>query len=62
MGSLKPRLMYMTTYADMKSHDDHWTAFRNHPDWTALKAKEEYKNNTSKTNAYLLHPTDYSDF
>jgi hypothetical protein len=61
-GSLKPRLMYMTTYADMKSHDDHWNAFRNHPDWTTLKAKPEYQNTTSKTNAYLLHPTSYSDF
>lgn len=61
-GSQKPRLMYMTTYADMKSHDDHWAAFRVHPDWLTLKAKPEYQNNTSKTNPYLLHPTDYSDF
>jgi hypothetical protein len=62
MGSLKPRLMYMTTYADMKSHDEKWAAFRVHPDWLTLKAKPEYANTTSKTNAYLLHPTDYSDF
>jgi len=62
MGSLKPRLMYMTTYADMKSHDEHWNAFRNHPDWATLKAQKEYQNVTSKTNPYLLHPTDYSDF
>ena len=61
-GSKKPRLMYLTTYADMKSHDDHWNAFRNHPDWLSLKAMEEYKNNTSKTAAFLCHPTDYSDF
>ena len=61
-GSQKPRLMYMTTYADMKSHDEHWNVFRVHPDWLTLKAKEEYLNNTSKTKPYLLHPTDYSDF
>jgi hypothetical protein len=61
-GSQKPRLMYLTTYADMKSHDDHWNAFRNHPDWLTLKAKEEYLNNTSKTKAFLCHPADYSDF
>ncbi len=61
-GSLKPRLMYMTTYADMKSHDERWTAFRNHPDWKALSSKEEYAHATSKTKPYLLHPTDYSDF
>jgi hypothetical protein len=61
-GSRKPRLMYMTTYADMKSHDEHWTAFRNSAEWKALSGKEEYKNTTSKTNPYLLHPTEYSDF
>jgi len=62
LGSQRPRLMYMTTYADMKSHDEHWDAFRNHPDWTTLKAQAEYQNTTSKTKPYLLHPTDYSDF
>jgi hypothetical protein len=62
LGSLKPRLMYMTTYADMKSHDEKWAAFRVHPDWMTLKAKPEYASTTSKTNAYLLHPTSYSDF
>lgn len=62
LGSQKPRLMYMTTYADMKSHDEHWNAFRNHPDWKKLSSMEEYKNTTSKTKAFLCHPTDYSDF
>ncbi len=61
-GSLKPRLMYMTTYADMKSHDEHWAAFRAHPDWKVLSAKDEYRNTVTKANPYLLHPTDYSDF
>lgn len=62
LGSQKPRLMYLTTYADMKSHDEHWNAFRNHPDWKKLSSMEEYKNTTSKTKAFLCHPTDYSDF
>lgn len=61
-GSQKPRLIYMTTYSDMKSHDEHWQAFRNSPEWKTLSAKEEYRNTTSKTKAFLLHPTDYSDF
>jgi len=61
-GSLKPRLMYMTTYADMKSHDEHWAAFRAHPDWKTLSSKDEYKNTVTKANPYLHHPTDYSDF
>ena len=62
LGSQMPRLLYMTTYADMKSHDDHWVAFRNHADWKRLSGMEEYKNNTSKTRVFLLHPTSYSDF
>jgi hypothetical protein len=61
-GSLKPRLMYMTTYADMKSHDDHWNAFRNSDGWKKLSGLEEYKNTVSKVNPYLLHPASYSDF
>ena len=61
-GSLKPRLMYMTTYSDKQSRDDHWKAFGSHPDWKTLSAKQEYSNTVIKPNAYLLHPTEYSDF
>jgi len=62
LGSQKPRLIYLTTYADMKTHDACWAAFRAHPDWKALSSKEEYKGNTSKTKAFLCHPAEYSDF
>ena len=62
MGSEMPRLMYMTTYANMKSHDDCWDAFRNHPDWKNLSVLKEYEHTVSKLYAYLLHPTSYSDF
>jgi hypothetical protein len=62
LGSQMPRLIYMTTYANMKSHDECWAAFRNHPDWKRLSGMDEYKNSTSKTRAFLLHPTSYSDF
>jgi hypothetical protein len=62
LGSQMPRLLYMTTYADMKSHDEKWAAFRVHPEWKRISGLEEYKNSTSKTKAFLLHPTSYSDF
>lgn len=62
LGSLKPRLMYMTTYSDMKSRDEHWKAFGSSSEWKTLSAKQEYANTVIKPNAYLLHPTDYSDF
>jgi hypothetical protein len=61
-GAAKPNLMYMTTFTDMKSHDDHWKAFGATPEWKNLSAMEEYKNTVSNINRYLLRPTDYSDF
>jgi len=38
----------MTTFADMKAHDERWDAFRNHPEWKALSAVEKYKNTVSR--------------
>ncbi len=60
-GSTMPNLMYLTTYSDMKSHDEHWDAFRNHPDWKKLSGMQEYDHTVSKAVKHLLHPTDYSD-
>ena len=61
-GSQKPNLMYMITFSDMKSHDDHWNAFRDSPEWKKLSGLDEYKNTVSKADIYLLHPASYSDF
>jgi hypothetical protein len=61
-GSTMPNLMYLTTFADMPSHDAHWKAFGNHPDWKKLSGLDEYKNTVSKAVIRLLHPTNYSDF
>ena len=61
-GSHMPNLMYMITFPDMKSHDEHWNAFRNSDGWKKLSTMEEYKNTVSKGLPYLLHPTSYSDF
>ena len=61
-GSTMPNLMYLITFADMATHDAHWDAFRNHPQWKKLSALDEYKHTVSKTVKTLLSPTDYSDF
>jgi len=61
-GSTMPNLMYLTTFSDMASHNTHWDAFRNHPDWKKLSALDEYKNTVSRSVIRLLYPTDYSDF
>ena len=61
-GPTMPNLMYLTTFSDMASHNAHWDAFRNHPDWKKLSSLEEYKHTVSKSVIMLLNPTDYSDF
>jgi hypothetical protein len=60
-GSRMPNLMYMTTFPNKASRDDHWKAFSSDPQWKTLSGMSEYKNNVSKIDIYFLHPTDYSD-
>lgn len=60
-GSAMPNLMYLTTFSDMESHDKHWDAFRNHPDWKKLSGMKEYEHTVSHADILLLHPADYSD-
>jgi hypothetical protein len=62
VGSHMPNLMYMTTFSDMKSHDEHWKTFVSSDGWKKLSGMDEYKNTVSKANPYLLHPASYSDF
>ncbi len=61
-GPRMPNLMYMTTFADQASHDAHWKAFVDDPQWKQLSAMPEYQHNVSKINIYLLRPTEYSDY
>ncbi len=60
-GSAMPNLIYMTSFSDIKSNQDHWNVFRDHPDWKKLSGMKEYKNTVSHMDKYLMHPTDYSD-
>jgi hypothetical protein len=61
-GSQMPNLMYMTTFSDLKSHDEHWKAFGGSPEWKKISGMEEYLNTVSKVHVYLTHPASYSDF
>ena len=61
-GNHMPNLMYMTSFSDMESREEHWAAFRDHPDWAKLKSMEEYQNNVSHIDIVMLHHTAYSDF
>jgi hypothetical protein len=60
-GSRMPNLMYMTTFENRQSRDDHWKAFSADPDWKKVSAMEEYKNNTSRNETIFLRPAEYSD-
>jgi hypothetical protein len=60
-GSRMPNLMYMTTFPNKASRDEHWKAFSTDPQWLKLKAMSEYQNNVSKIDIHFLHPTGYSD-
>lgn len=59
-GSQMPNLMYMTTFEDMASRDDHWKAFSSDAEWKKLSSMPEYQNNVSKIEILFLRPTDYS--
>ena len=62
-GSKMPNLMYMTSFENMESRENHWQKFRDSPVWIAMKAKPEYQTpNVSHIDIYLLYPTDYSDY
>lgn len=60
-GSRMPNLMYMTTFSNKASRDEHWKAFVDDSDWKKLSALPEYQNNVSHADIFLLFPTDYSD-
>jgi hypothetical protein len=60
-GSHMPNLMYMTSFDNMASHDEHWKAFGANPEWKKLSGDPIYKNNVSHIDIVLMHPADYSD-
>ena len=61
-GSHMPNLMYMTSYENIADREAHWQTFRADAEWKKLSANPEYKNNVSKNEQILTHPTDYSDY
>jgi NIPSNAP len=61
-GNKMPNLMYMTTFANQTSHDEHWKAFVDDPYWKKLSAMPEYQHNVSKNTILLFRPTEYSDY
>jgi hypothetical protein len=60
-GGRRPNLMYMTSFSNMASREEHWKTFVADPEWKRLSSMPEYQNNVSKINIYLLYPAAYSD-
>ncbi len=60
-GSHMPNLMYMTSFENIESRNEHWKTFGADPEWKKLSALPEYKNTVSKADIILLHPTAYSE-
>ena len=61
-GSAMPNLMYMTSFDNKQSRDEHWKAFGEHPDWKKLSSDKQYDNTVSHIDMTFLYPTEYSDY
>ncbi len=61
-GPKMPNLMYMTTFSDQESRDNHWKAFVDSPEWKKMASLTKYKNNVSHIDITFLYPTEYSDY
>ncbi len=60
-GAHMPNLMYMTSFENMASREQHWKDFGADPFWKQLVASPEYQHNVSHVDIVFLHPADYSD-
>ena len=60
-GGHMPNLMYMTSFDNMASREQHWKNFSNDPFWKQLVAEPQYQHNVSHVDIVFLHPADYSE-
>jgi len=60
-GSHMPNLMYMTSFENLASREQHWKTFSADAEWKKLVALPEYQHNVSKAEIILCHATGYSD-
>ncbi len=60
-GARMPNLIYMTSFDNMVSRDEHWKTFVADPEWKRLSGLPEYQKTVSKADIILMHAADYSD-
>lgn len=61
-GSKMPNLMYMTSFDNLESRNEHWKAFGASSTWKKLSAMPFYQNNMSALHSQLMRSTPYSDY
>lgn len=54
VGPYMPSLVYMLNYRDMSHRTSAWKEFVEHPEWNAMKVKEEYANSVSNIRKIFL--------
>lgn len=60
-GTAMPNLMYMTSFENKQSRDEHWKAFGEDAAWKKLSGDKQYENTVSHIDITFLTPADYSD-
>ncbi len=60
VGAQMPSLTYMLTFRDMAARDAAWAVFIADPEWKALSADPQYRDNVSTISDVILRPTSYS--
>lgn len=60
IGDDVPNLTYMLSAPSSAAHEQHWDAFRAHPDWNRMKQMDKYKGTVSKITNWYLEPLSFS--
>jgi hypothetical protein len=62
IGELRPNLIYMITFDDMRAHDSHWKAFASDSGWKKISAIPDYADAklVSRITSTILIPSDCS--
>jgi hypothetical protein len=60
IGPKMPSLSYMLTFSDISARDAAWSSFGKDPEWKALSADPQYRDNVSAISDIILQPTAYS--
>jgi hypothetical protein len=60
VGAKMPSLTYMLTFRDMAARDAAWASFGQDPEWKALSADPQYRENVSAISDIILRPASYS--